>query len=213
MSRPAGSAARPSAASTTIAATSRSRHADVFGTELCRVDKGALAPCPPPHPGTRALCVDQVGTLRFAYLAFFYARNLQHSLTNAGVGCRRWSVGYGYNEYGQRSSRHAGGQHADAGRSHDHEIERGCGEIRGPDPAGRGRAECVAGQCCRRRRRQSQYLSLNNHNQGAIAAVISLTASSLPHSAGPAMVAISQPWPSTSTEVGIPNARPILLRS
>ena len=47
---------------------------------------------------------------------------------------------------------------------------------------------------------------------GFTAAVISLTASSLSHSAGPAMVAISQPWPSTSTEVGIPSARPIALK-
>ena len=37
-------------------------------------------------------------------------------------------------------------------------------------------------------------------------------ASSLAHSAGPAMVAISQPSPSTSTEVGIPSARPDALK-
>ena len=48
---------------------------------------------------------------------------------------------------------------------------------------------------------------------GCIAALISLTASSLAHSAGPARLAISQPWPSTSTEVGIPSAFPTLLRS
>jgi hypothetical protein len=36
---------------------------------------------------------------------------------------------------------------------------------------------------------------------------------SLAHSAGPAIVAISQPCGSTSTEVGMPRARPIALRS
>jgi len=48
---------------------------------------------------------------------------------------------------------------------------------------------------------------------GSVAAVSSFTASSLAHSAGPAMVAISQPAPSTSTEVGMPSARPTALRS
>lgn len=47
----------------------------------------------------------------------------------------------------------------------------------------------------------------------AVAALRSVTASSLAHSAGPAIVAISQPAPSTSTEVGIPSARPALFRS
>lgn len=47
----------------------------------------------------------------------------------------------------------------------------------------------------------------------AVAAWISFTASSLAHSAGPAMVPISQPAPSTSTDVGMPSARPALFRS
>ncbi|MEA2838130.1 MAG: hypothetical protein QOD89_2680 [Bradyrhizobium sp.] len=46
-----------------------------------------------------------------------------------------------------------------------------------------------------------------------VAALISLIASSLSHSAGPAMVPSSQPWGSISTEVGMPSARPMLLRS
>jgi hypothetical protein len=46
-----------------------------------------------------------------------------------------------------------------------------------------------------------------------VAALISLIASSLSHSAGPAILPISQPWPSISTEVGIPSASPMLLRS
>ena len=46
-----------------------------------------------------------------------------------------------------------------------------------------------------------------------IAAWISLTASSLAHSAGPAMVPISQPLESISTVVGMPKARPVALRS
>src|SRR5512143_4067672 len=45
------------------------------------------------------------------------------------------------------------------------------------------------------------------------AALISLMASSLAHSAGPAMVPISQPCPSINKVVGIPKARPIALRS
>lgn len=45
------------------------------------------------------------------------------------------------------------------------------------------------------------------------AALMSFTASSLAHSAGPAMVAISQPTPSTSTEVGMPSARPTAFSS
>ena len=47
----------------------------------------------------------------------------------------------------------------------------------------------------------------------ASAAVTSFTASSLAHSAGPAMVAISQPDGSTSSVVGMPSARPTTLSS
>jgi len=47
----------------------------------------------------------------------------------------------------------------------------------------------------------------------ASAAETSFTASSLPHSAGPAMVAISQPDGSTSNVVGMPSARPTTLSS
>ena len=45
------------------------------------------------------------------------------------------------------------------------------------------------------------------------AALMSLIASSLAHSAGPAIVAISQPAPSTRTEVGMPSARPTAFNS
>ena len=47
----------------------------------------------------------------------------------------------------------------------------------------------------------------------ASAAWISLTASSLAHSAGPAMVPISQPCGSISSVVGMPKARPIAFKS
>jgi hypothetical protein len=65
-----------------------------------------------------------------------------------------------------------------------------------------------------------QHLWIPGSRRGAprndgywVAALISLIASSLSHSAGPAMLPISQPWPSISTEVGIPSARPMVLRS
>ena len=45
------------------------------------------------------------------------------------------------------------------------------------------------------------------------AAVTSLTASALAHSAGPAMVPISHPAASTSSVVGIPAARPMIFKS
>ncbi len=45
------------------------------------------------------------------------------------------------------------------------------------------------------------------------AALRSAIASSLDHSAGPAILAISQPEPSTSTEVGMPSASPALFKS
>ncbi len=45
------------------------------------------------------------------------------------------------------------------------------------------------------------------------AALISATASLLAHSAGPAMLPISQPCGSTSSVVGMPKARPMALRS
>ena len=55
---------------------------------------------------------------------------------------------------------------------------------------------------------------LTRRRLASVAAVISLIGVvGLAHSAGPAMLAISQPWPSTSTEVGIPSARPMLFRS
>ena len=71
------------------------------------------------------------------------------------------------------------------------------------------------GQSWPRHRGPAGRLGLNQNAAaaGLIAAAISLIASSLAHSAGPAMVAISQPLPSTSTEVGMPRARPTLLRS
>ena len=52
---------------------------------------------------------------------------------------------------------------------------------------------------------RSDYLST--------AAVTSLSASALAHSAGPATVPISQPAGSTRSVVGIPAARPTILRS
>jgi hypothetical protein len=58
-----------------------------------------------------------------------------------------------------------------------------------------------------------QNVSCEPEDQGAVAAMISLIASSLSQPAGPATLATSHPSPSTSTEVGIPNAKPALLRS
>src|SRR3954447_26879142 len=76
----------------------------------------------------------------------------QHLLTVAGVrfGAFR-SVGYGYDQFGDRVAVRSGGKSADPDRRHYPEIERRCRKIRGSDLVGCCRAKPVlAGQ--RRRR-------------------------------------------------------------
>ncbi len=76
-----------------------------------------------------------------------------------------------------------------------------------------------SGECRRRCRTEFEYHRLEPRLIGGLvryepsAALINLIASSLAHSAGPAMVAISHPRGSTNNVVGIPNARPTAFRS
>ena len=114
-------------------------------------------------------------------------------LTLVGSVRARRSFAYGYDEHGQQHSCDAGGEHPDSGRDLDPESPM---RMRRNSRSRRcsGGTSASTANLGRRRRRQPQYYRLkSNAAAGFRAAVISLMASSLAHSAGPAMVAISQP--------------------
>src|SRR4051812_12368711 len=121
-------------------------------------------------------------------------------------------------EFGERRTCCQVRQHSVADCDCDPEVQHRIAEVHCPDVA-RGSSAKYPSRERRRHWRQSRHFSLvlsrfgPPDSQGCVAAVINLIASSLAHSAGPAMLAISQPSPSTSTDVGIPSARPMLLRS
>src|SRR4051812_8693986 len=91
------------------------------------------------------------GTTLLAHSSSLRTRALgesQHLLTFAGVrfGAFR-SVGYGYDQFGNRVAVRSGGKSAEPDRRHYPEIERRCRKIRGFDLVGCCRAKPVlAGQ-------------------------------------------------------------------